>query len=385
MSTGAHVCVLTATGRGAIAVVRVQGPGAIQIADAIFRPHRGARLAWTPAGQLRLGRIGRCPGDEVVAIVLEVEPPAVEIQCHGGAAAVALVLDELETAGATRWCAPPQSDQAHAFGELIEDALVDLAGASTLRTAEILLDQVHGSLGRELVRLTQAIDNDPSAVASGLEMLTRRAAVGLRLLHGWTVVIAGRPNVGKSRLFNALAGFPRAIVDPDAGTTRDIVRIRTSLGGWPVELADTAGLRGTDDVVESLGIARARREQDVADLILLVLDRSEPLSGFDRELIETTPAALFVANKSDLPPAWLPADAKSDAAAIATVSAERSDGIASLITAIVERLVPAPPPPGSGVPFRAAQLDALNQARASLLANDRPRASRLINAMIGQR
>ena len=117
-------------------------------------------------------------------------------------------------------------------------------------------------------------------------------------------MIGGRPNVGKSRLLNALAGFPRAIVDPAPGTTRDVVRYPTSFGGWPVELADTAGLRGTDDLVESLGIERSRREQHQADLVLLVLDRSEPLQAIDRELIATTQGALLVANKSDLPPAW---------------------------------------------------------------------------------
>jgi tRNA modification GTPase len=364
-------------------VVRVWGERAIEIADAVFRPDRGVRLAETAVGRLRLGRIGAGLGDEVVAVVIDDGPPAVEIQCHGGSAAVALVIDALEAAGAARSRESPHAEGEHASSDLAAQALVDLARASTFRTAEILLDQFHGALGDELARLIGAIDQNCSAALAGLELLLERAATGLRLLSGWRIVIAGRPNVGKSRLLNALVGFSRAIVDPAPGTTRDVVRVHTSFGGWPVELADTAGLRRTDQVVESLGIERSRREQHHADLVLLVLDRSEPLSKFDRELIETTKGALLVANKSDLALAWLAGDADLDPSSITTVSAECGHGISSLIEAIIKRLVPDPPPPGGGVPFRAAQLELLAQARSSLLANDHAMATRLLSSLIG--
>src|SRR5262249_43718 len=146
----------------------------------------------------------------------------------------------------------------------------------------------------------------------------------------------------KSRLFNALAGFARAIVDPTPGVTRDVVTVRTALGGWPVELADTAGLRPTGDAIENLGIDQARREQASADLVLLVLDRSEPLRVEDRELIDARAGALLVANKADLTPAWDPHELTREGASIATVSAEWGEGIAELIAAIVGRLVPDP-------------------------------------------
>jgi len=375
------VRVLTAEGRGAIAVVRVWGPKAIEVADAVFRPNGGVRLTQTAPGRLRLGRIGEGLGDEVVAVLVDAEPPEVEIQCHGGAAAVSLVQGALEAAGAQRWRGSHRGGTAHASGDLIADAVCDLARAPTLRTAEILLDQVHGALSGEVARLIRAIDEEPALALAGLEALMGRASAGLRLLSGWTVVIAGRPNVGKSRLLNALAGFPRAIVDRAPGTTRDVVRFSTSLGGWPVELADTAGLRGTDDAVECLGIERSRREHAQADLVLLVVDRSEPLLAIDRELIQTNKGALLVKSKSDLPPAWAPGDADLDPPAIETVSAERGDGISSLIAAIIERLVPDPPPPGGAVPFRRAHLDILTQARACLLANDRAAAAALLNSM----
>ena len=127
---------------------------------------------------------------------------------------------------------------------------------------------------------------------AGLDALIERGALGLRLLSGWKVVLIGRPNVGKSRLLNALSGFRRAIVDELPGTTRDVVAFRTAFGGWPVELADTAGIRATPDEVEHLGIERAKEELRTADLVLLVLDRSEYLRPIDVQLIATTAALL---------------------------------------------------------------------------------------------
>jgi tRNA modification GTPase len=368
---------LTASGRGAIAVIRVWGDRAIAVADLAFRPHRGVRLAETAPGVLRLGRIGEGLGDEVIAILVDGEPPAVEIQCHGGAAAVALVQKAIQAAGAT--C----SDGERALSDLVALALADLARASTLRTAEILLDQADGALYRDVARLSRAIDADPAQALADLETLSGRAATGLRLVCGWKIVIVGRPNVGKSRLLNALAGFPRAIVDPTPGTTRDVVRLQTSLLGWPVEIADTAGLRETADEIECMGIERSLREQGHADLIVLVLDQSEPLSAFDRHLIATTRGALLVANKSDLCSVWPAADADLLERTIASVSAEHGDGIAGLIEAIVARLVPEPPPPGAGVPIRETQLELLVQARSCLLADDHRGASQYLRAMIG--
>jgi len=374
---------LTAAGRGAIAVVRVWGPRAVEVADLIFRPNGSFRLAQCRDGRLRLGRIGEGLGDEVVAVKVHTEPPIVEFQCHGGTAAVALVLQSLEKAGAQPAdIRSPGGIQAETSDPIAALALVDLARAPTLPTAEILLDQVNGSLRDEICRLISAIDEQPAEALAGIRALEDRAAVGLRLLTGWKVVIAGRPNVGKSRLLNALAGFSRAIVDPAPGTTRDVVSLRTSFGGWPVELADTAGIRPTCDAVEKLGIERTRNEQRQADLVLLVLDRSQPLQPIDRELIATTDGALLAANKSDLPPAWPAGPPSPDLRPIVTISAERGDGIPSLIEAVVERLVPNPPSPGSAVPFRREQLDVLRQAKACLLAGDRGAAARWLGSLI---
>ena len=209
-----------------------------------------------------------------------------------------------------------------------------LPGPRRFATAEILLDQAQGALRGELVRLGDSIADEPDRALAELETLIGRARVGLRLLDGWRVVIAGRPNVGKSRLFNALVGFARAIVDPTPGTTRDVVSVNAVFGGWPVDLADTAGLREAFDPVESIGIERSRREQEQADLILLVLDRSLPLQSIDRELIAANSEAILAVNKSDLPPAWHVGDLSLQSRAIVTVSAETGDGLAALIETI---------------------------------------------------
>lgn len=372
---------LTAPGRGAIAVLRVWGPNAVEITDAVFRPHRGARLTKTPRGQLRLGRIGHGLGDEVVVVALGGDPPAVEVQCHGGIAAVNLVVEALKEAGAalaggTRLTGQTSSDA------IAGDALDDLVFAPTVLTAEILLDQAQGALREELVRLGRSIVDAPEHALGEIDTLIVRARTGLRLLTGWSVVIAGRPNVGKSRLFNALVGFARAIVDPTAGTTRDVVSQRVVFGGWPVELADTAGLRESVDLVESLGIERARREQQRADLVVLVLDRSVPLASIDRELIAAHPAAIIVANKSDLHSAWHADDSCFRSRTIVTVSAETGDGVGELVDAITHSLVPKPPPKGAGVPFRRDQMEQLDRIRLSLLAGDPARALGRLEEMV---
>jgi tRNA modification GTPase len=353
-----RVAVLTGMGVGAVAVVQIWGPDAIKVADECFRPRRGASLSSTP-GQPRLGRVGAGLGDEVVAIVGPGEE--VEIQCHGGPAAVALVVEALVAAGAGR--AQASAWVRHQAGSRLRaEAMLDLPHASTFRAATHLLDQANGALEAELRLIHASMD------IARLDQLIARGRIGTRLVAGWRVVLAGRPNVGKSRLLNALVGFDRAIVDPTAGTTRDLVTSTTAFAGWPVELGDTAGLRAPADSIEAEGVERARASQRAADLILLVLDRSEPLTDQDRRLIAEYPTALIVANKVDLPSAW-------DGIGMA-VSAERGDGIDRLSIEISRRLVPNPLPEGCGMPFRTRHLRQLELIRRAIEAGDRDRAAR---------
>jgi tRNA modification GTPase len=366
---GAFITILTRLDRGAIAALRVRGPDAIEIVDRVFRPRRGGPLRETPPGRLRFGRAGPGRGDEVVAVRLEGPPPVAEIHCHGGTAAIAAVVRSLQDAGAVLADDEPEDLTGHA-DRICAQALVDLASAPTLRVAEILLDQSRGALSAAIMRLSLEARHSIAAGIAGLDALIRSGAVGTRLIRGWKVVIAGRPNVGKSRLFNALAGFDRAIVNASPGVTRDVVSLRTAVAGWPIELCDTAGERVTDDAVESLGIARSRREKQEADLVLLVLDRSEPLQPMDRQVLTGTGSHLAVANKSDLPPAWDVGELGIPQGRILAVSAETGEGLAELVGAVASQLVPEPPAPGAALPFRADHLQGLERARACLEAND---------------
>jgi tRNA modification GTPase len=241
-----------------------------------------------------------------------------------------------------------------------DDAMAALARAPSLRVADILLDQAGGAWDREMQGLRGDLATDPGRAKSRVEALMGRSVVGLRMLEGWRVVLTGRPNVGKSRLLNALAGYRRAVVSETPGTTRDVVTVRTALDGWPVDLLDTAGLRASSEAIEAEGIARARASLAGADLILAVFDRSGPLSAEDRAVLDAYPQALKVANKADLP-GW-----EAGSIGALAVSAANGAGLPELTAEIARRLVPDPPPPGSAVPFTEAMVRGLEAIRAGL-------------------
>ena len=153
--------------------------------------------------------------------------------------------------------------------------------------------------------------------------LLSHARRGRLIREGLQIAIVGKPNVGKSSLFNALVGASRAIVTDVPGTTRDLLTEVVDFDGLRVTLVDTAGLRATRDIVEVEGVERARRAQDVSDLILLVLDRSQPLEDADREIVLQTRGSqrLILANKADRPPAWESAWDETTQAVSATTGA----------------------------------------------------------------
>ncbi len=173
------------------------------------------------------------------------------------------------------------------------------------------------------------------------------ANFGLHLTRPWDVVLAGRPNVGKSSLINALVGFERSIVFDEPGTTRDVVTAETALDGWAIRLSDTAGQRGSTNELESAGIARAREAFASADARLLLIDISEAPHDDDRRLLAEWPDAIVVAHKADLPDAWgesLPRDAIH-------VSSLQRTGLRELSAAIVARLIPVLPTDQTVIPL----------------------------------
>ncbi len=214
-----------------------------------------------------------------------------------------------------------------------------------IATAEILLDQAEGALRRELLRVKHLIDQDPSTAPAllCLDELIGRSAVGLRLLVGWKVVIAGRPMWARAGCSTPWPDSRGRSFDPTPGTTRDVVPQSAALGGWPIELADTAGLRSCRRPDRSGGNRSFGREQAEADLILAVLDRSEALQAIDLELAASGGHGIVVANKSDLPATWETGDVRVGPKPVVTVSAERGDGIAELCAEIVRSVVPRAP------------------------------------------
>lgn len=367
------VAVSTPPGRGGIGVVRLSGPSAVEVVETICR--RESSGDWTPRKAVMARLVDE--NDHVVdRVVLTrfVAPHSftgesvVEISCHGSPAVLAFAVERALTAGA-RTAEPGEfTRRAYLRGRLDlaqAEAVRDLIDATTVYQARVAMEQVDGSLSKrlgpvkkellELIALLEAgIDfaEDDVDVASDQELLARIARVrkpaealaesfrwGKVVRGGITLAIVGRPNVGKSSLFNRLVGRDRAIVTPQAGTTRDVVSETASIDGVPVRLLDTAGIRATEDVAEAQGVERSWEALADADLTLAVVDRSQPLDETDRRLLQKCAEVgrgIVVGNKADLE-----AQADLSPEAIA-VSAATGEGVDALRKTIVEYAAPRP-------------------------------------------
>jgi len=318
---------LTPPGRGALAVVGFAGARACELADRMFRPRRGLPLAARADRSIAVGTWHSRPGaagEELLVVRRAVD--RLEIHCHGGTAAAEAVLDSLEAGGAIRQAWP---DWLAAGGDdpITIEALQALAVAAGPRAARILGRQLSGALAKELARIGGLT---PADRESALARLLRAARVGLRLAEPWRVVVAGAVNAGKSSLVNALAGHARCIVSPQPGTTRDLVTTRLVLGGWEVDLIDTAGSRvdpAAASPTERAGITRAAAAVATADLVLRVVPAGSPLP-------EPAPREIVVITKADL------GEDRGVPTAVTVTSAITGRGIAALEERIVAALVP---------------------------------------------
>ena len=254
--SGATVSLSTAPGSAAIAVVEVRGPQAYLLAKQLFTPV-GKPLPESPeVGRFWFGTLG---ADEVVLSVTDAD--AIEVHCHGGPRVVRWVIEQFTANGAEE---RTLRSKAEGF-ELLQRA-------PTLRTASVLLDQLSGAFANEVRRILALLETDPDRAGNALRTFALvGSTIGRHLVAPWKIVFAGAPNVGKSSLVNALAGYQRAVVSEIAGTTRDAVGVRIAFDGWPFELIDTAGIRATEGL-EAEGVARTERELADADLAVWVLD-----------------------------------------------------------------------------------------------------------------
>jgi tRNA modification GTPase len=357
---------LTPPGAGAIAVLAVRGVRAWEIACSLFHP-RLQKTPWPPdrveTGRSWLGKFGNGIADEVVLAVRRTEPyPWVEVQCHGGAEVIRWLLETLTKRG-IEVCSWQELEHRTAADLLQATALAALAEALTTRTAAIVLDQYHGAFRREVHHILAALDREDSKEAGQwISSLAQRTKLGRHLTQPWRVAVLGPVNVGKSSLVNALVGSQRSIVAAAPGTTRDVVTSLIALGGWPIELADTAGMRSASEALEQQGIDLARAAGQSADLRLWVMDVAEPPlwppAGQEYRV---------VVNKADRPPAW---DAKEGL----RVSALTGAGVHELGQQLAQWLVPAPPPAGAAVPFTPWLCDRIEKAQQLLLQGDLKRA-----------
>ncbi len=337
MSEGTVAAISTPAGEGGIGVIRISGNSAIAVADACFTAFSGKKLAELGGYTAAYGRVTY--GDEVVddAIALVFRAPhsytgedTVEISAHGGSAVIKRVLRAVLSGGAHPAEGGEFTKRAFLNGKISLSEAEAVMGLITARSdAALRINRAakDGRLNKKIEKITERLTHTAAALAvfadypddeipeledtsfaellgeckAALDELVVGYDAGKAIREGISCVIAGRPNVGKSTLMNALCGAQRSIVTDVAGTTRDVVESVVNLGDLTLNLSDTAGIHATEDLVEAVGVDRARSAMENADLILAVFDLSRELSGDDRELlgeIRTRPH-IAVLNKSD--------------------------------------------------------------------------------------
>jgi tRNA modification GTPase len=361
------VAISTPSGRGGLGVVRISGHDAVRIAGAFLR---GAAFEPWRASIAELIDAGGHTVDQVVVTFFQAPrsytaEDLVEVSCHGSPVVLRHAVERAMSAGAR--LAEPGEFTLRAFlrGRIDlpqAEAVRDLIEATTLYQARVAAQQVAGSVSRriapikeqlvELIALLEAgIDfaEDDISVAPGEEILRRIAQVreaigqlaesfryGALVREGVTLALVGRPNVGKSSLFNRLLEQDRAIVTDIPGTTRDLVSETAAIAGIPVKLYDTAGIRHSTELVESLGIERSYQAMADADLTLVVIDLSQPPDDEDAALIARAARQgryLVAGNKADIGRAAAPEGAIA-------VSALTGEGIPRLRELILEAVAP---------------------------------------------
>jgi tRNA modification GTPase len=330
------VAISTPIGEGAIGIVRMSGPDAFEIVDGLFKP-KGQMTPWEDK-KFKYGHI--VDGESIVDEVMVVKMSApktytcediVEINCHGGAVPIREILKLCIREGARMAEKGEFTKRAFLNGRIDlaqAESVMDLVSSKTKKGFDIAINQLSGQLSsrvedirnklialmaevevcidypeEDIEEITYATIEEKLRVSKNeLEKLLRSAESGKIIREGLSTVIIGKPNVGKSSLMNALLKDARAIVTDIPGTTRDTIEEFLSIDGIPIKLVDTAGIRETQDIVEKMGVEKSKSYFNLADLVIFMLNGSEPLSSDDHVLMEKVQdkPAIILINKSDL-------------------------------------------------------------------------------------
>lgn len=373
--------IATAPGIGGIGIIRISGPEACDVVNRIFHSKQSVPLGDRQTRTIHYGHIvhpktGKTL-DEVIVVLMKgphsyTAEDVVEIQCHGGFVSVREILKVLLSEGVRQAEEGEFTKRAFLNGRIDltqAEAIIDIIDAKTEQSLEVAVNQLDGTLSKyirdlrdELIAMIAHLEvtidypeediEEVSAqeVRIGLEPILEKmdtllatAQRGKLLRDGVMVSIIGRPNAGKSSLMNALLREDRAIVTNIPGTTRDSIEEFLTIQGIPVRLIDTAGIRETEDIVESMGVEKARQYLDKADVVVLVIDGSKPLEPEEQELLQlitNRPSIIFL-NKAD----QMQCIMKEEIAAlgtfteIVTISAAQGEGMdemAKVITSLVQ-------------------------------------------------
>ena len=397
--------VSTGSSVSAIGIIRLTGDDCASIADKVFTLYNKSSLCDAPGRTLQLGQLRDRNGriiDQCMAVYSRgphsyTGEDTIEFHCHGSPAVLAAGLEALYLAGARPAKRGEFTKRAFLNGKLgltQAEAVIDLIEADSADAAANAAGQVGGSLQKKLAPIYDDLTNLCShfhAVldypdediedfglaryesmiqcdAMALEKILSTYAQGKILKNGVAAAIVGKPNVGKSSLLNALAGYDRVIVTEIAGTTRDTVEETVMVGSTKLRLIDTAGIRETDDRIEAMGVERSRTAMENADLVIFVCDGSQPLTQEDHDIIEACADrenVIALINKSDLSKKIVPSDLPF--MNIIPICAKTGEGL-DLFSDTVELMFGDQMPCDGSVLTNARQFDAIRRAFDSMVS-----------------